>query len=190
MGLGRGVWQGLSDPIRPGLRPIANQDMRKETRKGRGVGAMTDFAALEDGVYAAPQLTAEEIKAARAMGVTTLVSNRVDGEEPGAPAAAQVQGWAEAEGLRFHHIPVVPGQITADNVKQMARALDETGDDGKLLVFCKTGGRSAVLWALARAAQGHQEPEALVAAAGQAGFDIRPLTDMLRGAKAQGLDGL
>lgn len=150
-----------------------------------GVALMTQFPALEDGVFVAPQIAQSTLPALKADGVTTLVSNRVDGEEPGAPRSADIADWAAAEGMQFHHLPVYPGQLTADTVRGMSEALASA--PGGVLVFCKSGGRSAALWAVTRAAEGRLPPEALVEAAGQAGYDLRALTEMLRGAAEQGL---
>ena len=52
--------------------------------------------------------------------------------------------------------------------------------EGNALIFCKSGTRSAYLWALARARQGADADE-LVLRAAQAGYDLRPILPWLKG---------
>ena len=49
---------------------------------------------------------------------------------------------------------------------------------GPVLAFCRSGTRSTYLWALARAKLG-DDPERLVAAAANAGYDLAPLRSAL-----------
>jgi len=103
------------------------------------------FRPLSETVLVADrQLYPGDIAAAAAAGVTVIVNNRPDGEEPGQPAGAEIERAALAAGLRYRHIPVA-GAITPDQVAAMAAAMDE----GKLLAFCRTGTRSTLLWAVA-----------------------------------------
>ena len=59
---------------------------------------MADFRRLSDTVLVAPQIALSDIAEAAALGVTTVVSNRPDGEDPGQPTAAEVAQAAEAAG--------------------------------------------------------------------------------------------
>ena len=61
----------------------------------------------------------------------------------------------------------------------MIAALEQA--EGPILAYCRSGTRSTFLWALASAKQGG-DPDAIVRAAMQAGYDvspIRPMIDML-----------
>ncbi|MDO9488770.1 MAG: sulfur transferase domain-containing protein, partial [Sphingomonadaceae bacterium] len=53
------------------------------------------------------------------------------------------------------------------------------GAAGPVLAFCRSGTRSTNLWALASAAQGG-DAEAIVAAAGGAGYDVSGMMPTLR----------
>jgi uncharacterized protein (TIGR01244 family) len=132
------------------------------------------FRRLSDDMLVADrQLVPADIEAAAAAGVTAIVNNRPDGEEPGQPRGAEIERAARAAGLAYHHIPVsggiVPGQIEA-----MAAAMDE----GTLLAFCRSGTRSTFLWAMAARARG-MDGEAVLGAAAAAGYDIEPIRDLL-----------
>ena len=128
------------------------------------------FKALSDAVLVATsQLRPGEVAAAQAAGVTAIVNNRPDGEEPGQPAGAEIERAARDAGLAYHHIPVAGG-IGPDQVAAMAAAMAE----GKLLAFCRSGTRSAFLWALAAHARG-MDGETILARAGAAGYDLSAL---------------
>jgi sulfide:quinone oxidoreductase len=70
---------------------------------------------------------------------------------------------------------VVSGKITDEDVASFAQALDEV--KGPVLAFCRTGTRSATLWALAEAR--HLAPEAILATAAEAGYDLAALKPRL-----------
>ena len=105
----------------------------------------------------------------------TIVNARPDSEEPGQPSSAEVQAAARRLGLEYVHIPVVPGQITDEQIAAFAKALSEK--PGPVLAYCKTGTRAASLWALSRA--GQHGAEQVLAAAAKAGFDLQALKPRL-----------
>jgi uncharacterized protein (TIGR01244 family) len=108
-----------------------------------------------------------------AAGVTMVVNNRPDGEEPGQPAGAEIEAAARAAGLDYRHIPVASG-IDADQVAAMAALMNA----GKMLAFCRTGTRSTYLWALAARSRG-MDGGAILASAAAAGYDLTPLRPYL-----------
>jgi uncharacterized protein (TIGR01244 family) len=121
-------------------------------------------------------LRAADLTQAVARGVTLIVNNRPDGEEPDQPTAADLEIAAKAAGLDYAHIPVEL-EFSADKVVAMDEALGHA--EGLVLLSCRSGTRSAYLWALARA-RGGAEPAALVRSAAQAGYNIRPLLPWLK----------
>jgi uncharacterized protein (TIGR01244 family) len=121
-------------------------------------------------------LQASDIAAAAERGVTMIVNNRPDGEEPGQPAAAEIEAAAKAAGLQYAHIPV-SADFLADKVAAMGAALADA--EGLALLFCRSGTRSAYLWALARAREGAL-PEALLGNAARAGYNLRPILPWLK----------
>jgi len=115
------------------------------------------------------QLTVADLDEAAAQGIRLIVNNRPDGEEPDQPRSADIEAAARAAGLDYSHIPVAAGFPPAQ-VEAMAEALEQ----GPVLAFCRSGTRSAFLWALARAARGAPAEES-VAAAAAAGYDLGPI---------------
>jgi uncharacterized protein (TIGR01244 family) len=124
----------------------------------------------------APQIAPEDCAAAAAQGYVAIVSNRPDGEAPGQPDAATMRAAAEAAGLRFAHIPIDHSGFAMPQVEAMAAVLRA---GGPVLAFCRSGTRSANLWALAAASMG-EDADALVAAAAGGGYDISGMLPSLR----------
>lgn len=130
---------------------------------------------IEDGVYVAPQVTAEVLTNARAEGIRLVLCNRPDGEEPSQPSHEDVREWAEAEGLGFHYLPI-SGMLHDEQVDHVKALLEE---GTPFLAYCASGTRSTFLWAAASAARG-KSPEAIIAAAGAAGYDLSALRARLQ----------
>lgn len=122
------------------------------------------------------QIEASHMAEAAARGVTMIVNNRPDGEEPDQPSAADLEAAAKAAGLGYAHIPVAL-EFSADKVEALAAAL--AGAEGRVLLCCRSGTRSAYLWALARAREGAL-PEALDLNARRAGYNLRPIMPWLK----------
>lgn len=130
------------------------------------------FRTLDDSTLVSVQIAPEQVAQATALGVTMIVNNRPDGEEPGQPASAEIEAAANAAGIGYRHIPVTMGALGPDQVAAMTEALDAA--DGKVLAFCKSGTRSTFLWALAGKRNGADGTELFEKAAG-AGYDLSPL---------------
>jgi uncharacterized protein (TIGR01244 family) len=125
---------------------------------------------VTDKLYVAPQLSAEDIRAARTNGVAGIINNRPDGEEAGQPASSENRQVAEAEGLGYTYIPVVPGRIDRDQVERFKRALEQT--DGPVLAHCKTGTRSATLHAIGEVLDGRMDKSEILPLGQRLGLDL------------------
>ncbi len=125
---------------------------------------------LAPGVWTSPQPSPDHMAPAAAAGVRRVINNRPDHEEPGQPTSAKMEAAARAAGMDYLWIPVrgMPGPAEA-------AAVGETLDDGTpTLLFCRSGTRSTVAWAMARRARG-DDPEDLRTAAARAGYDLSRL---------------
>ena len=92
-----------------------------------------------------PQISAAQLARLKAAGFTTVICNRPDHEDAGQPTFAEIKAAAEAAGLEAHHIPIVPGQATRDDVVAFDTAV--TTSQGKVLAYCRSGGRAQSLFA-------------------------------------------
>lgn len=137
---------------------------------------MSGFRKLNENVLVSPQLALEDVAAAAAAGVTLIVNNRPDGEDPDAPQGDAISAAAAVAGLNYVAIPIGHSRFSEPQVDAMIAALEQA--EGPILAYCRSGTRSTFLWALAAAKQG-ENPETIVRAAMQAGYDISPIRAMI-----------
>lgn len=130
------------------------------------------FIRLTDTVSVAGQLAPDDISDAAAAGFTHIVNNRPDGEQAGQPPCSVMRAAAATAGLGYTAIPVDHHGMNPDQVAAMAAALDAT--PGPVLAFCRSGTRSANLWALAEAKRGGDADE-IIAAAARGRYDVSGL---------------
>ncbi len=139
------------------------------------------FRKLTDKIYVAPQIGVADVGEAAALGVTLIINNRPEDESADQTPGADVEAAANAAGLAYVAIPVTHAGFAEWQVTAMADALDKA--EGKVLAYCRSGTRSTLLWALARASRG-DHPAVLSEQAADAGYDLSPVTammDMVRG---------
>ena len=99
---------------------------------------------LSDKVSVSPQITVADLQALAADGYTCVICNRPDGEDPDQPTFAEIEAAARAAGIAAVHIPVRPGHATAEDVTAFSTAVRVA--DGKVLAYCKSGGRAQSLF--------------------------------------------
>ena len=131
-----------------------------------------DLRQLDDRLFVSPQLSLQDIPLLAAQGIKSIIANRPDGEDEDQPAYAAIEAAATAEGLAFRYLPLASGHPISDSlVSQFGEALDSL--PGPLLAYCRSGTRSAMLWAHSQA--GNRSSEAILAAAQRAGYDFSGL---------------
>lgn len=91
-----------------------------------------------------PQIQPADIAELKAAGFKSVICNRPDNEDPGQPSVAEIRAAAEAAGLEFRHVPVISGQLTAQNVEEQAKVLDELPKP--VFAYCRSGTRSTNLY--------------------------------------------
>jgi uncharacterized protein (TIGR01244 family) len=130
---------------------------------------------LDDKVLVSGQIRPDEVAALRPQGVTLIVNNRPDGEEPGQPLGAEIEEAAAAAGIDYRSVPIIRGIGPAD-ADAMRDAISSS--PGKVLAFCRSGTRSALAWALARNDEGMAREE-IERRLISAGFDPTPIAHLL-----------
>ena len=135
------------------------------------------FRALTDSLYVSPQIGVEDVATAKDLGVTMIINNRPDDEEAGQISGAAVEAAATAAGIGYAAVPVSHGGFAPWQLDGMAAALEQAGE-GKILAYCRSGTRSTLLWALARARAG-DDGDALAARAQAAGYDLTPVRQIM-----------
>jgi uncharacterized protein (TIGR01244 family) len=143
---------------------------------------MAQFRRLSDTMLASPQISVADVSDALAQGVTLIINNRPEGESDDQVPGPQIEAAARAAGIDYLAIPITHSGFSAPQVDAMAEALAHAS--GHVLGYCRSGTRSTLLWALAQAKAG-ESPDAIAAAAADAGYDVSPIRgamDALAGA--------
>jgi uncharacterized protein (TIGR01244 family) len=105
---------------------------------------------VADDVFVAPQLDAMAMPELARLGFRSVVNNRPDFEGgPGQPTSATVEAAAQAAGLEYRFLPVSGGYQSPEEIAAMGALLAEL--PRPLLMFCRSGARSARLFLSATA---------------------------------------
>ena len=131
---------------------------------------------LDDKTLIGGQIAPADLPELKRHGVTLIVNNRPDGEDPGQPLSADIEAAAAEAGIEYRFCPIARG-IGPSEVDCMQEAWRDVGD-GKMLAFCRSGTRSTLAWAVARAKDGVPRQE-LEERAGAVGFDLSPVAHLL-----------
>lgn len=103
-----------------------------------------EITQLSEQLATAPQVRPEDLREIAASGFVGIINNRPDAEAPDQPTSLELEAEAKRIGLAYWHVPVVPGAMTDEDVREFAAALGEA--NGPVLAFCRTGNRSTALW--------------------------------------------
>ena len=131
-----------------------------------------ELASLAPELSVTGRLDAPDVEALAAAGVRTIVNNRPDGEDRGQLPAAEARRIAESHGLAYHHIPITAATLSRADVDAFATVLRAAA--APVVAHCRSGTRSALLWALVRMREG-ADPLSLVAEVARHGIDIANL---------------
>lgn len=131
---------------------------------------------LDERTMVSSQIAPNEVAGLADRGVTVLINNRPDGEEPGQPLASDIEEAAFKAGIDYRFVPIIRGIGPAD-VEEMQKAL-RAAEGGKLLAFCRSGTRSALALAVAQRQEGAASDE-IKKRLIDAGFDPGPIAHLL-----------
>jgi uncharacterized protein (TIGR01244 family) len=137
---------------------------------------MTKIVFITPHFAVAPQLSVEDFATIAEAGFKAVINNRPEGEEDGQLPSDAAAAYARSAGLDYRHIPAGKLDLfSAPVVDATEAAIQAAG--GPVLAYCKSGIRSAIIWAAASARSlSVSEVLALLA---KAGFDLDFLEDEL-----------
>lgn len=133
------------------------------------------FKQLSSSLSVSPQLSAADVEAAARQGYRAIIDNRPDREETDQISADQMEALAQAQGMGFAYVPAAPGKIGDEEIAGMVSALSRL--EGPVIAYCRTGARSATLWALSQA--GQQSADQILESTAAAGYDLSALRPRL-----------
>ena len=130
---------------------------------------------LSNALSVTPQISVEEVGELARLGFRSIIGNRPERETADQPAWEQLAAEARRHGLEARHIPVIPGKIGDADVAAFQSALQDM--PGPIAAFCRTGTRSAMLWALANPDRLSREDRLRIAA--EQGYDLSGIRERL-----------
>jgi sulfide:quinone oxidoreductase len=127
---------------------------------------------LTEQLFVSAQLMLPEIAEAKAAGFRSIIVNRPDGEGSDQPTFTEIEAAAGAAGLEARYLPVETGKVDDEDAAAFGRVMDELPKP--VLGFCRSGTRTATLWALSEA--GKRPLPEIIERARVAGYDISGVT--------------
>jgi sulfide:quinone oxidoreductase len=102
---------------------------------------------LTQNISVSGQIKHSDMMSLAKLGFKTVINNRPDREIPFQPRSKTLAARAKRAGISYLYLPVISGGITQKNVDDFAVLLAKA--QGPVFAFCRTGTRSANLWAMA-----------------------------------------
>ena len=134
------------------------------------------FRQITETVFASPQIGTDAVAQAKALGIVRIINNRPEGESEDQTPGAEIEALAREMGIDYVAIPVTHAGFSQAQVAAMHEALESAS--GPVLAYCRSGTRSTLLWALARAKAG-DNPTVIASKAAAAGYDISPVRQLV-----------
>jgi len=127
---------------------------------------------LYGNILVAGQINAATIKQLKEIGVSTIINNRPDGEEPGQLTAFEAEELARDAGVEYYYLPMANGQPLPESlVEDFRHAVSNA--KGNVLAHCRSGMRSSFIWALGAISAGEVDVDQAIAAAQNAGIPLQ-----------------
>lgn len=135
-----------------------------------------EIRVLTEDYAVSPQVAPEDMAEIRARGYTTVICNRPDAENPPDLHTAAMAEAARAAGLGFVENPFAAG-LDLSIIDRQRAAIDAA--EGPVLAYCRSGTRSATVWALAEA--GRRPTDEILRATASAGYPMDGLRPQIDG---------
>ena len=133
------------------------------------------LAVLTPNVTALAQPSVDEISKLADRGYRSIISSRPENETEDQPQWPDLKAAAAAHGMDAVQIPVVMGQISDEQVNAFRESLERLPKP--IAVFCRSGTRAALMWALAN--QASLTVNERIAIAAKEGYDLEPFRQRL-----------
>lgn len=138
---------------------------------------MLQIAVLNNKLAFAPQISPDMVAELYHEGFEQVICNRPDNEEAFQPTLDSIQAEAEKLGMSVIFAPVINSQFTAETIDKTRQALAR---DKKTLMFCRSGARCSILWAIIQTQNGKVLEETFRQLS-PIGYDIAHLQDFILG---------
>ena len=136
---------------------------------------MMDMRKISAQFFVAPQITQTDFAMLRDKGIRSIICNRPDDEDAGQPKFEDLSKKAQEQGIEMRFVPVSGGIYDKEAVADFTEALNILPKP--VLAYCRTGTRSATLWALAKAPD--MSVAEILSATKNAGYDLKDIVPRL-----------
>lgn len=126
-----------------------------------------DYRKIDDHLAVSPQIAVDDLPKLAAEGYRAVICNRPGGEGGDQPSFEEIERAARENGMEARYLPVESGMVRDEDADDFAEAMRSL--PSPVLAYCRSGTRSATLWALSEAKH-------------------RPLPEILGKTKAAGYD--
>lgn len=130
-----------------------------------------DIRTISQDLAVSPQIQPDELERICARGFRSILCNRPDLEDSEQPAFEAIAQAARQLGLEVCFQPIIPGEIGACEVAEFREALERL--PAPVLAYCRTGTRSATLWARAQSGAGLMTVPEVLDVARRAGYELQ-----------------
>lgn len=142
--------------------------------KARGY-RMLPIKGLSKRVSVSGSLSAADFAVVKGLGFDKVINFRPDNEAPGQLSDAEARSAAQSLGFQYVHIPVTKQGLFTEEV--VCRATYELASEGRVLGYCASGLRAAIVWAAATART--TPVDEIMSSLHNAGFELAFLRDDL-----------
>lgn len=136
---------------------------------------MPSIKTISDSVSVSGWLNEGDFAEAKALGFDKVINFRPDNEARDQISSAEAEAAAHEVGLEYVQIPVTRNDLFTDEV--VSRAAREFATGGRILAYCASGQRAAIVWAAASARA--QPVDDVLSSLHTGGFDLRLIRDDL-----------
>ncbi|MDZ4102727.1 MAG: TIGR01244 family sulfur transferase [Hydrogenophaga sp.] len=130
--------------------------------------APLNVVPLSEALSVAGQISPADLMEIARAGFKSVICNRPDGESPGQFSYNDLVVVGSQASLTMAYLPVVSGRVTEEEGRAFGDLLNQMPTP--VLAYCRSGLRSATLWALSQA--GSQAWPDLLQRAAQAGYNL------------------
>ena len=127
------------------------------------------------------QILVSDVALLAEQGIKTIIVNRPDGEGADQVNVEEIMHAAKSVDIAVKYVPVTSGMVSDEQAIAFGAFLGEA--EGKVHAYCRTGMRSATLWAIHRAQAG-DDFASIAAILSAAGYDVSGLAGRLTDFKA------
>lgn len=142
---------------------------------------MLDIKPINDSIAFSPQIFPEDIADIAQLGYTQIICNRPDGEAPNQPTIETIQHAAT-----LHHVKVVYAPIDTAHLSSTSLSIvaDSLANNEKTLLYCLSGMRSAIVWAICEIKSGKPSAEVIFLAE-KSGHNLQSLEPFIQNCAQQ-----